>query len=147
MEFRVSQVIPFPTATVFSLIRDHLDELIPHLPNVDKLEAIDCESTGKNKVQIVNRWYAKAQIPVSVYPGAANDADVDTFGVKATFVTSIKVPDNVVYAVTKEVFDNFDKFKGLHPAYQVLTKKGMMEGLSAPLHPGAEKYFKEAGLL
>ena len=70
-----------------------------------------------------------------------------TFGVKATFVTSAKVPDSVVYAITKEVFDNFDSFKKLHPAYAVLTKQNMLEGLSAPMHPGAEKYFKEAGLM
>ena len=54
--------------------------------------------------------------------------------------------EDVVYAVTKEVFDNFDSFKKLHPAYAVLTKEGMLEGLSAQLHPGALKYYKEAGL-
>jgi hypothetical protein len=52
-----------------------------------------------------------------------------------------------VYAITKEVFDNFEAFKKLHPAYQVLTKEGMLEGLSAPIHPGAMKYYKEAGLM
>jgi len=91
-------------------------------------------------------YYAKAYIPVKLYPGAENTENVDTFGVKATFVTSAKVPEDVVYAVTKEVFDNFDDFKKLHPAYAVLTKEGMLEGLSAPLHPGALKYYKEAGL-
>jgi TRAP transporter TAXI family solute receptor len=92
-------------------------------------------------------YYARAKIPVNVYPGAENTEDVDTFGVKATFVTSAKVPDYVVYAIVKEVFDNFETFKKLHPAYAVLTKENMMEGLSAPLHPGAEKYFKEAGMM
>jgi len=92
-------------------------------------------------------YYAKAMIPIEFYPGAVNDADVPTFGVKATFVTSAKVPDKVVYAITKEVFDNFEEFKKLHPAYQVLTKESMLEGLSAPIHPGAMKYFKEAGLM
>ena len=77
---------------------------------------------------------------------ALNTEDVETIGVKATFVTSAKVPDNVVYAITKEVFENFESFKKLHPAYQVLTKEGMLEGLSAPIHPGAMKYYKEAGL-
>jgi len=91
-------------------------------------------------------YYAKAFIPVKLYPGAENTENVDTFGVKATFVTSAKVSEDVVYAVTKEVFDNFDAFKKLHPAYAVLTKEGMLEGLSAPLHPGALKYYKEAGL-
>jgi len=91
-------------------------------------------------------YYAKATIPISLYPGAENDGDIETFGVKATFVTSAKVSDAIVYAVTKEVFENFDEFKKLHPAYQVLTKEGMLEGLSAPIHPGAMKYYTEAGL-
>jgi TRAP transporter TAXI family solute receptor len=92
-------------------------------------------------------YYAKAVTLVTqFYPGAVNDSDVPTFGVKATFVTSIKVPDNVVYAITKEVFENFEDFKKLHPAYTGLTKESMLEGLSAPIHPGAMKYYKEVGL-
>ena len=86
-------------------------------------------------------------VPISFYPGAANEGDVPTFGVKATFVTSAKVPDEIVYAITKEVFDNFEEFKKLHPAYSVLTKENMLEGMSAPIHPGAMKYYKEAGLM
>jgi TRAP transporter TAXI family solute receptor len=91
-------------------------------------------------------YYAKSFVPVSQYPGAQNDKDVPTFGVKATFVTSAKVSADVVYAITKEVFENFETFKKLHPAYAVLTKEGMLEGLSAPIHDGAMKYYKEAGL-
>jgi TRAP transporter TAXI family solute receptor len=92
-------------------------------------------------------YYAKAVTRVKeLYPGAKNDANVPTFGVKATFVTSAKVPDDVVYAIVKEVFDNFEDFKKLHPAYAGLTKQNMLEGLSAPFHPGALKYYKEAGL-
>jgi TRAP transporter TAXI family solute receptor len=91
-------------------------------------------------------FYALSEIPVVLYPGAKNNADIETFGVKATFVTSANVPDDMVYAVTKSVFENFDTFKSLHPAYQVLTRKGMLEGLSAPIHPGAMKYYREAGL-
>ena len=92
-------------------------------------------------------YYAKAVTRVKeLYPGAENDANVPTFGVKATFVTSAKVPDNVVYAITKEVFDNFDSFKKLHPAYAGLTKENMLDGMSAPIHPGAMKYYKEVGL-
>ncbi len=102
--------------------------------------------TGVDSLLAKYPYYAKAFIPVKLYPGAENTENVDTFGVKATFVTSAKVPEDVVYAVTKEVFDNFEDFKKLHPAYAVLTKEGMLEGLSAPLHPGALKYYKEAGL-
>jgi TRAP transporter TAXI family solute receptor len=92
-------------------------------------------------------YYAPATIPIEFYPGAENKSDVDTFGVKATFVTSANVPDEVVYDIVKEVFDNFEEFKALHPAYKNLTKKGMLQGLSAPLHPGAVKYYKEVGLM
>ncbi|MBW2030426.1 MAG: TAXI family TRAP transporter solute-binding subunit [Deltaproteobacteria bacterium] len=103
--------------------------------------------TGVDKLLAKFPYYARAIVPVKFYPGATNKEDVETFGVKATFVTSIKVPDKVVYAITKEVFDNFEAFKKLHPAYSVLTKKNMLEGMSAPIHPGAMKYYKEAGLM
>lgn len=91
-------------------------------------------------------YYAKTDIPVDLYPGVMNEKDVTTFGVKATLLTSSDVSDDIVYAITKEVFDNFEVFKQLHPAYSHLTKKQMLDGLTAPIHPGALKYFKEAGL-
>ncbi len=103
--------------------------------------------TGLDKLLAKYPYYAKAVIPIKFYPQATNKEDVPTFGVKATFVTSAKVPDNVVYAITKEVFENFDYFKTLHPAYSVLTKESMLEGLTAPFHPGALKYYKESGLI
>lgn len=91
-------------------------------------------------------YYAKSLIAISNYPTAINEEDVEGVGVKATFVTSSDVPEDVVYAITKEVFENFDEFKKLHPAYSVLTKESMLAGLSAPIHAGALKYYKEAGL-
>jgi len=103
--------------------------------------------SGLDKLVKKYPTYMKLTIPIKLYPGATNTKDVSTFGVKATFVTSAKVPDRVVYAITKEVFDNFESFKKLHPAYQVLTKENMLEGMSAPIHPGAMKYYKESGLV
>ena len=77
-----------------------------------------------------------------------NDSDVKTFGVGATIVSSAGVPANAVYEVAKAVFENFDDFKKLHPAFANLDKKQMItDGLSAPLHAGAMKYYKEAGLM
>ncbi|WP_102110231.1 TAXI family TRAP transporter solute-binding subunit [Oceaniglobus roseus] len=91
-----------------------------------------------------NPFYAWATIPGGMYQGT--DEDVKTFGVKATFVTSADVPEDVVYEVVKAVFDNFDRFKKLHPAFENLKEEEMIkDGLSAPLHPGAEKYYKERG--
>ena len=76
------------------------------------------------------------------------DADVNSFGVAATMVTTTDVSDDVAYNVAKAVFENFDTFKRLHPAFANLKKEDMVQaGLSIPLHPGAAKYYKEVGLL
>jgi uncharacterized protein len=93
-----------------------------------------------------NAYYRMATIPGGMYRGT--DTDTKTFGVGATFVTSAKVSDEIIYQVTKAVFDNFDQFKKLHPAFANLKKEEMIkDGLSAPLHNGAVKYYKEAGLM
>ncbi len=98
-----------------------------------------------DKLVAENAYYRKATIPGGMYRGT--DSDTMTFGVGATFVTSAKVPDDVIYNVVKAVFENFDQFKKLHPAFSVLKKEEMIkDGLSAPLHDGAVKYYKEAGL-
>jgi len=91
-------------------------------------------------------YYAKAVIPRSYYPRILNETDIETIGVKTTVVTSKDVPADVVYAVVKEVFDNLDQFKTLHAAYKNLTPQQMLAGLSAPLHPGALRYYREVGL-
>jgi len=91
-------------------------------------------------------YYAKVTIPAGLYPN--NPKDTDTYGVLATFVSSADVPDELIYQVTKAVFENFDDFRKLHPALANLKAEDMVKnGLSAPLHPGAEKFFKEKGLL
>lgn len=91
-----------------------------------------------------NAYYRTATIPAGMYRGT--DSDTKTFGVGATFVTSAKVPDNVIYNVVKAVFENFAQFKKLHPAFANLKETEMIkDGLSAPLHSGALKYYKERG--
>jgi len=91
-------------------------------------------------------YYRQAQIPGGMYRG--NPVDIETFGVGATLVVSSAVADETVYALTKAVFENFDRFRKLHPAFSRLRKSQMLDdGLSAPLHPGAIRYYKEARLL
>lgn len=93
-----------------------------------------------------NDYYRMATIPGGMYRG--NPDETTTFGVGATFITSAKVSDHVIYNVVKAVFEDFDQFKKLHPAFGNLKKEEMIkDGLSAPLHDGAKKYYKEAGLL
>lgn len=106
------------------------------LVNVDG-EAVD-------KLIADNSFYRTATIPGGMYRGSDNDTN--TFGVGATFVTSADVSDDAVYAVVSSVFENFDDFKKLHPAFANLKPEEMATaGLSAPLHPGAAKYYKEKG--
>jgi TRAP transporter TAXI family solute receptor len=89
-------------------------------------------------------YYAYATIPAGLYP--ANPQETKTYGVLATFVSSSKVPADTIYAVVKAVFDNFDEFKKLHPALANLKPEAMIkDGLSAPLHDGAVRYYKEKG--
>ena len=89
-------------------------------------------------------YFAYATIPGGMYP--SNPDATKTFAVMASFVSSAKVPDNVVYAMVSAVFDNFEEFKKLHPAFANLDPKDMISsGMSAPLHPGAIKYYKEKG--
>jgi TRAP transporter TAXI family solute receptor len=102
-------------------------------------------ATGEavDKLVADNPYYRKATIPAGMY---GDNPEITTFGVGATFVTSATVPDEVVYTVVKAVFENFDQFKGLHPAFNHLKAEEMIkDGLSAPLHPGAVKYYKEKG--
>ena len=107
---------------------------------------VNVDNAATQKLIDENPYYRKAVIPGGMYRGS--DDDVTTFGVAATFVSSTDVPDDVVYAVVKAVFENFDSFKRLHPAFANLNKEEMVsDALSAPLHPGAAKYYKEAGLI
>ena len=99
-----------------------------------------------DKLVADNSYFRKAVIPGGMYRGT--DTDTHTFGVGATFVSSAKVPADVIYNVVKAVFENFEDFQKLHPAFANLKKEEMIKaGLSAPLHDGAIKYYKEAGLM
>ncbi|MBR9653088.1 TAXI family TRAP transporter solute-binding subunit [Thalassovita aquimarina] len=105
---------------------------------------VSVNGASVDKLVEENSFYRTATIPGGMYRG--NDNDVNTFGVGATFVTSTAVSEEAVYTVVKSVFENFDDFKKLHPAFANLDPKEMATaGLSAPLHAGAAKYYKEQG--
>lgn len=123
-------------------------------PNGMSTEAI----LGKRKTKFIDirlpegflrkyPYYIKGRIPMSLYPRATNTSDVDTIGVTAVLFTSTKVPDAMVYRVTKRMIENFDEFKSKHPAYQLMTTETMLSGTTAPWHPGALEYFREVGLM
>jgi len=105
---------------------------------------VDVSGPAVDMLVSENDYYAPATIPGGMYTG--NDADVLTFGVGATFVSSTKADPEVVYQVVRAVFENFDRFKKLHPAFENLDPAKMIKNnLSAPLHDGAVRYYKEKG--
>ena len=111
-------------------------------------DAILVNVTGPIIDQLVadNPYYRVATIPGGMYRG--NDEETTTFGVGATFVTSADVSEEVVYQLVRSVFEDIDQFRSLHPAFANLDPAQMAtDGLSAPLHAGAERYYREVGLI
>jgi hypothetical protein len=119
------------------------------LSNERKARIIPISGPDIDKLVADNSYYIKTLIEMQrLYPNVEGPLNnVGTFGVAATLCTSTRVPEDIVYAVTKVVFENLAEFRRQHPALVDLKKGGMLEGLSAPLHPGAIKYFREVGLM
>ncbi|MAM85940.1 MAG: C4-dicarboxylate ABC transporter substrate-binding protein [unclassified Hahellaceae] len=90
-------------------------------------------------------YYRDATIPAGMYRN--NEGATATFGVGAVLVTDAATDDETVYRLVKAVFDNFEAFRQRHPALANLRVQAMAnERLAAPIHPGAARYFREAGL-
>ncbi|WP_292657267.1 TAXI family TRAP transporter solute-binding subunit [Nitratifractor sp.] len=109
------------------------------------IDLVPIEGEPVDKLVARYPYYAKGIISGTFYRGVRHDTP--SIGVKAVLVTSDKMPQRVVYALTKTILENFDKFKKLHPAYKTITKKSLLDGLAIPQHPGAVKAFREAGLI
>ncbi|MGB1110989.1 MAG: TAXI family TRAP transporter solute-binding subunit [Gammaproteobacteria bacterium] len=128
----------------YSILVGHPGGLIKETTTTCDANLVTVDGPEVAKLIADNSFYRKATIPGGMYRG--NPDDTTTYGVGATFVSSASVPENVIYQVVKAVFDNFDRFKKLHPAFANLKEKEMIkDSLSAPLHPGAAKYYKERG--
>ncbi|MBF0455248.1 MAG: TAXI family TRAP transporter solute-binding subunit [Magnetococcales bacterium] len=126
-------VVGHPTANIKDIATTTPVDLVPVTGNcVDQLIA-------------ERPYFVKTEIPAGIYQGI--DSPVPTYGVRATLVTSTDLPEKTAYQIVKSVFGNLDEFKTLHPALNNLNPKSMLSGLSAPIHPGALRYYKEMGWL
>ncbi len=124
----------------------HPNGLIQDITSTCGAVLIPVESKEIDSLLKDNPFYARTAIPGGMYRG--NPQNVPTFGVKATLVTTADADEETVYQLVKAVFDNFDSFKTLHFVFATLDKDRMVSsGLTAPLHPGAARYFREVGLL
>lgn len=104
--------------------------------------------TGNDLAMLLQQdpFYTRAVIPGGMYRG--NPTDTETFGVVATFVTTERLSNDTAYHIVKALFDNLDDFKTLHFVFATLDKKHMVtDGLTAPLHDGAARYYREVGLI
>lgn len=130
----------------YFILVGHPAGLIKETTTTCDAKIADIHGEAVDKLVGDNSYYRYASIPAGMYTG--NPDAAKTMGVGATFVSSAKVPADVIYEVVKAVFENFDDFKKLHPAFKNLKKTEMVSAsLSAPLHDGAMKYYKEAGLI
>lgn len=122
----------------------HPNASITELTNTCGATIVNVTGEPVDKLIADNPFYAVASIPGGMYRGTSEE--VKTMGVAASFVTSANVSDDVVYTLVKAVFDNFADYKKLHPAFANLNEQNMISGgISAPIHDGAMKYYKERG--
>ncbi len=109
-------------------------------------QLVAMDDTSAAALTVGNPHYVPMMIRAGLYP--ENRQDVPTVGVNATFFANANLPDEVAYAMVKSLFEQFEQFRAMHPAFSTLQPQQMVQGpFPAPLHPGAERYFREAGLL
>ncbi|MBE1423659.1 TRAP transporter TAXI family solute receptor [Desulfomicrobium macestii] len=108
-----------------------------------ELDIVPINSDGIKEFVAKHPYYIMTKIPAGTYKGV--DKDVETYAVTATVISNESVSEEVVYDMVKTVFENLDELKASHAAFRNLNPKEMLQGLSAPLHPGAIKYYKEKG--
>lgn len=131
-------------AAIFTI--GHPDQVIADAMKICGAVLVNLGSDLVDKVVAVYPYFQRVTIPGTTY--AANGEDIISFGVIATLVTSARVEPDVVAQVVRSVFEKFDAFRASHPVLNNLDRKNMTHvGLTAPLHAGAVRYFREAGLL
>ncbi len=91
-----------------------------------------------------NPFYVAASIPAGTYPGV--DRSVSTIAVRAMLAARADLPEDLVFAVTRAIFEHTDKLVAAHERGRDISLKTALDGMSIAIHPGALRYFKEQGL-
>jgi TRAP-type uncharacterized transport system substrate-binding protein len=107
---------------------------------------VPVSGSGIDEMTEADPFYEKSIIRLKHFPYFANTSDVDTIGVKAGLVTAARVPDKIVHTLIREVFNRVDEVKKRQPAAVVMTRAAMAEGMVAPVHPGAETFYRQSGI-
>ena len=96
-------------------------------------------------VEKIGAPYIAVTIPAGTYDGQAED--VATAAVGNMLITHADVSDEIAYQMTKQLFENLDRLTAAHAAAKAIKLEGALTGMPVPLHPGAERYYKEKGLI
>jgi len=125
----------------------HPNGAIREMASACDLALVELSGAPLERLLAERAYYAPLVLASGLYERLPAQ-DTRSFGLKATLVASAQLDDEVAYQIVRAVFDNFDEFRASHPAFATLDPRAMAgEGASAPLHPGAERYFREKGLL
>ena len=134
------------TLDVMVLATGHPNGLVQEATKTCDAEIINVVDPAINLMINDNNEYIKTIIPGGLYFGNPNDKA--TFGVPAVLVTTTDMSADVVYQLTKAVFENLEEFKRLHPVFASFKIQDMVSmGMTAPMHDGARKYFIEKGYI
>lgn len=128
----------------FGFVAGHPNTVLQDATVGCRTRIVPIEGPGIEALLASRPYYFRTSVPGGRYPGSS--AAQPTIGTMTSIVVSADMPDEVAYAITRAVFENFDDFRKLHPALTSLTKKEALEGNVVPFHRGAERYFREAGL-
>ncbi|MEO0367593.1 MAG: TAXI family TRAP transporter solute-binding subunit [Pseudomonadota bacterium] len=128
------------------LLSSSLEDHLKDLPADCELRFLPLSGDGVKQVIAKYPYYRSGLISKDMYPGG--EEDVMSFGLGATFVALESTSPKAVYHVVKEIVENFKDFKSLHPSLQMISASELPKaGLTAPLHSGAIRYYREARLL
>lgn len=122
-----------PGSTIVQMAATNKIRLIPITP--EKVE----------KIVQDNAIYRKVVLPKGTYDGV--NTDVLTVNSPGWFIVREGMDEDLVYDIMKTVVENLDELRSINAEFKILTKEMIPETLGIPLHPGAEKYYKEAGLI
>ncbi|MFY9188850.1 MAG: TAXI family TRAP transporter solute-binding subunit [bacterium] len=123
----------FPTAAIQDIAAQH------------EVVLLEVEESITDKLIEQYPFYTKVVIPAGTYP--KQDADVNSVAVMAMLVVTEDMDEDLAYDVTKAIYNNLDRLVTAHAVGKMITKEGALDGMPVELHPGAEKYFKEEGIL
>ena len=128
----------------FAFVSGHPNPVLQDATGGCRARIVPVEGPKIDALVAERPYYIRMSVPGGVYPGTRTPQP--TIGTMASIVVSADMPDDVAYAITRAVFENFDDFRKLHPSLVTLTREQALEGNAVPFHPGAERYFREAGL-